>query len=382
MKRSSPLQKSANSKASPKTSTPTELPYLKIDKSQHGKARVFVRRAGRTIRLYEAPGTAAFAKEYYAALEQLATGLAKRKADEAKRKTLDNLKPRTFGWVASRYFASGEFRNLDPKSQQTRRAVIESCLRETHHGAPMRDCPVSQITPAKIKALRDAKADQRGAANNRRKYLSAMFGWAVEDGCMTTNPARDVRKLRYATDGFHTWTIEEVDQFERRYPIGTKARLALALLMYLGVRRDDVVRIGPEMVRDGLISFVPRKTRHKRAALSHKPVLPDLARIIAASEIGPETFLVTEYGKPFSAAGFGGWFRDRCDDAGLPRCTAHGLRKAGASIAAERGATTHQLMAIFDWTTPGQAEVYTRAANRKRLAGDAMGLLSREQGEN
>jgi integrase len=374
-------RQSRRTKSASKTPTPTDLPYLKRDR-QFGVDRVFVRRNGRTIRLRETPGTAAFAKEYTEAMAQLVADIARRKEADAKRKTLDQVKLRTFGWVAARYFTSGEFRNLDPKSQQTRRSVIEECLRETCNGALMRDCPVPQITSAKIKALRDAKASQRGAANNRRKYLSAMFGWAVEDGCMPSNPARDVRKLRYPSDGFHSWTVEEVAQFERRHPVGTKARLALGLLMFLGVRRDDVVRLGPDMVRDGVISFVPRKTRYKRTALSHKPILADLAQIIAASHTGQTTFLITAYGKPFSTAGFGNWFRARCNEAGLTHCSAHGLRKAGATLAANRGATVHQLMAIFDWTTPGQAEVYTRTADRKSLAGRAMGLLSREQGEN
>jgi integrase len=198
-----------------------------------------------------------------------------------------------------------------------------------------------------------------------------MFGWAVENGLMRVNPAREVRKVRYATDGFHTWTAEEVRQFEAQHPIGTKARLALALLLFLGVRRGDVVTLGRQHVRDGWLRMVPRKMRHKRRAISEKPILPVLAEIIAQSPTGDLTFLVTDFGKPFTAAGFGGWFRGRCDEAGLPHCTAHGLRKAGATIAAENGATDRQLMALYDRTTAAQANVYTAAADRKRLANEA-----------
>jgi integrase len=111
---------------------------------------------------------------------------------------------------------------------------------------------------------------------------------------------------------------------------------------------------------------------------SEKPWLPEIDQIVKASPCGDLTFLVTEYGKPFTAAGFGGWFRDRCDEAGLPQCSAHGLRKMGATRAAENGATEHQLMAIFDWKTPGQARVYTEKARRKKLAGGAMSLLRNE----
>jgi len=94
---------------------------------------------------------------------------------------------------------------------------------------------------------------------------------------------------------------------------------------------------------------------------------------MAASPSDHLTFPVTEYGRPFTANGFGNWFRERCDEAGLRHCSAHGLRKAGAA-AADNGATTHQLMAIFGWETVKQ-ENYTKKANRRRLAGDAMHLL-------
>jgi len=110
--------------------------------------------------------------------------------------------------------------------------------------------------------------------------------------------------------------------------------------------------------------------------VSQKPILPALAEIITKTPlVGRQTFLVTQYGKPFTAAGFGGWFRDRCDEAGLPQCTAHGLRKAGATVAAENGASDRQLMALFDWTSAGQANTYTGAADRKRMASEAARLM-------
>src|SRR5262249_44415223 len=112
------------------------------------------------------------------------------------------------------------------------------------------------------------------------------------------------------------------------------------------------------------------------------PILPALQSIIDASPTGDMTFLVTEFGKPFSAKGFGAKFRTWCDEAGLRHCTAHGLRKAGAVLAALNGATPHQLMAIFGWRTLKEAERYTRAADQKRLAAGAMPLLLRGQSGN
>jgi hypothetical protein len=105
--------------------------------------------------------------------------------------------------------------------------------------------------------------------------------------------------------------------------------------------------------------------------------LPALQAEIDTAPTGELTFLVTEYGLPFSMKGFGAKFRQWCDEAGLPRCTIHGLRKAGAVRAAENGATAHQLMSIFGWLTLAEAERYTRAVRQRVLAAEAMEMLSR-----
>jgi len=356
--------------------TRVDFPYLLSDEDRHGNKRLYVRRLGRKIRLRAKPGTQAFAEAYTEALHALS------QQHIADRPVLKGAAAGTLGWLAACYFASVEFRRLDPKSQYTRRGLIEDCLREPRKPSSrdlMRDCPVSVLSPAHVKMLRDRKAETPAAANNRRKYLSSMFGWAVEHGLLRFNPAREVR---YASAGFHTWSVDEVRRFEERHPVGTKARLALALLLYLGVRRGDVVTLGRQHVKDGWLRMVPKKTRHKRLEPSQKPIMPVLADIVAGSPTGDLTYLVTEYGKAFTPSGFGNWFRARCDEAGLPHCSAHGLRKAGATIAAENGATDRQLMALYDWTSEKQANVYTAAADRKRLAGQAAQLLARDQSAN
>ena len=94
------------------------------------------------------------------------------------------------------------------------------------------------------------------------------------------------------------------------------------------------------------------------------------------------TFLLTEWGKPFTGNGFGNWFRDQCDAAGLPQCSAHGVRKARATILAERGATDRQLMAMFGWESAREATKYTEAADKKRLAREAANLMLDDQTAN
>jgi integrase len=349
-----------------------DFPYLVRDADRHGNVRCYARRNGRKVRIRDTPGSEAFAQAYADALRALDDPAA------PERQAVKGAPVGTLGWLAACHFASAQFRHLDPVSQRRRRAIIEDCLREARKPGSedkMRDCPVNMLSAVHIKMLRDRKSTTPGAANNRRKFLSAMFGWAIEAGLMRSNPARDVRRQKYTTSGFHTWTVDEVRQFEQRHPIGTKARLALALMLYTGVRRGDLVTLGRQMVKDGWLKMIPRKTRHLRDDISEKPVLPILANVIAKSPTGDMTYLVTEFGKPFTANGFGNWFRERCNEAELPHCTAHGLRKAGATIAAENGATDRQLMALYDWTTSQLADVYTKRADKKKLAGEAARLI-------
>lgn len=246
----------------------------------------------------------------------------------------------------------------------------------------MGNCPLKYFTAQQAKYLLDAK-DSDGAATNRRKHLSALCSWGVDAGHLPSNPVRDIKAGRAVKGGgYYTWTIADVEQFIEFHKVGSKAVLALGLLLFSGARRQDMVDLGKQHTRGGWIRYVPKKTLYKRRDMSQKPLLPILEQIIAASPCGALTFLETSHGKPFTPAGFGNKFREWCDSAGLPQCTAHGLKKAGATIAAENGATTRQLMAMFDWSTISQAEVYTRAADQKRLAGEAMGLISLDRKGN
>lgn len=350
----------------------TNLPYLCAERNRHGNPRLYVRIDGKRIQIKEQLGTPAFANEYAKAVETL-------RSKRLTPKPNDGIEHNTFAWLAHRYFGSTEFLKLDAKSRRTRQSIIESCMAE-HLNSDRTDkigsVPVAHLKPMHVKFLRDKKAGLPGAANNRLKYLSSMFAWAIEENKMSqANPARDVKPFRYASDGFHTWSVDEIAQFETRWTIGTKPRLAMALMRYLGVRRGDMVKLGPANLRDGVVTYVPSKTSYLRMEAVHKPVLPPLGEVLAQVTSG-ETWLRTDNGAPFTAAGFGNWFRDQCDAAGLPQCTAHGLRKAAAKMAAEQGASERQMMAIFDWKSPSQASVYTKRAEQKKLARDSMKLIA------
>src|SRR5262249_57632 len=135
------------------------------------------------------------------------------------------------------------------------------------------------------------------------------------------------KRYRSHGDGIHTWTESEVARFEERHPIGTKSRLALALLLYTAQRPSHVVCFACQHITGDAIALRQEKTNAPLLI----PIHPELAKTLAAVPRTNITFLVTERGKPFTRAGFGNWFRDRCNEAGLPQCSAHGLRKAAAT---------------------------------------------------
>ena len=141
-----------------------------------------------------------------------------------------------------------------------------------------------------------------------------------------------------------------------------------------------MVRFGKQHAKGGKLTFTQHKGRNRKPKKLVLPILPALQSVIDASPCGDLTFLVNDLKRPFTDAGFGNKFRDWCDQAGLYHCTAHGLRKAGATIAANNGATSRQLMAMFGWDTLKEAERYTRAADQQRLAEAAMHMLEEQKG--
>ena len=189
--------------------------------------------------------------------------------------------------------------------------------------------------------------------------------FAVAEGFFVDHPTAGLKLPKVKSDGVHTWMEDEIEQFERHYPTGTKEHLALALLLCTAQRVGDVVRMGRQHVRDGAIAVRQEKTR---AQLSI-PIVESLRRELG---FGNLTFLVTEGGKPFTPGGFGDWFKRRCREAGLPHCSAHGLRKAACRRLAEAGCTAHEIAALSGHASLKEVERYTRAADQGWLARRAM----------
>lgn len=154
--------------------------------------------------------------------------------------------------------------------------------------------------------------------------------------------------------------------------------MALAIMMYGGcARRSDVVLLGRQhLTKDGRLRYTQFKNRYIKPIEVDIPLIPEFQNILDASPLGDMTFLVTEFNRPFSANGFGNRMRKWCDDAGLPQCSAHGVRKPAAARLAELGCTDHEIMAIGGWKTLKQVQLYTKGARRRVMADHGMDKLT------
>jgi integrase len=349
-----------------------DLPYLMQDVDRHGNVRLYVRRKNvGKVRLKLQPGSSKFMDEYKAALDRLS---------EPKKSPDKTQHVGTLGWLSEQYYKSPQFAVIDKRQQRVRQLVMRALLDEpTKEGSKYRfyDCPIPEFTSDHIRLLRNRRKDAPSVANRRVGELRKMFAWGVEE-CSTwvkRNVATDVAALQYEKEGFRAWTSEDVAQFEAYWLVGSAPRLAVTLMLYTGVRRSDAVLLGPPMVKNGSITFMPQKTRHQKKVLT-LPILSVLQDVIDKTPtVGMKTFLVTLQGNPFTAAGFGNWFREKCDMARLKQCAAHGVRKIAAQTAAENGATEKQMMDIFGWTKSDLAAYYARKANQKKIASGAMHTL-------
>ena len=149
-----------------------------------------------------------------------------------------------------------------------------------------------------------------------------MIGHAIDIGLLTHDPSLGINRPK--TQEIRAWTETEIAAFEQHWPVGTKQRLAFALMLYTGQRRSDVHRMTWADVSEGTIRVVQQKTGRKLAIHLHR----DLVAVLTTAERDHVTIINTEYGKPFTVDGFSQWMRDAITAAGLPLdCQPHGCAR-------------------------------------------------------
>ena len=334
-----------------------KFPYVDEFRDRHGRVRRYFRRAGhRRVPLPGLPGSTEFMEAYQAALDD---------APDAKVEAgASRTKPGTINAAIVAFYQSYTFMKNKPITRSTDRNILEAF--RIKHG----DKHAATIERKHVEAIIAEKAGTPAAQRNLLRVLRVLLAFAVDQGLRKDNPALGIKLKALDTSGFHSWTEEEVRLFEERHPIGTKARLALALLLYTAQRRQDVVNLGPANLQGGTrLHF----TQSKTGTEMNIPIAEPLAEIIAATPmVGVKSYLVTDHGKPFTAAGFGNWFRARCNEAGLSQCSAHGLRKAFLRRMAEAGCSEDFIASISGHKDMREIRTYVQEANRACMATEGM----------
>ena len=332
---------------------------------RHGKRRYRFRRKGFRQYLFKAkPGTPEFIAEYRACLDGIAAEIVMPGADRHRQGSFDDL--------ISRYYRSPDFADPGERTRTVYRGVIERWRNlKGRDGRRYGEAMVRDLRASHVELMMTAMLPHRTAANMLRKRLSALMRFAVRIDLARENPVAATRPYKVAGDGFHPWTEDEIAKYEATHAIGTMARLAFDLMLWTGQRGGDARLIGPQHVRDNRL-FV---TQEKTGVSVSLPMLAPLRLSIASAASGEMVFVIGNHGKPFTRKGFGNKMRQWCDEAGLPHCASHGLRKAAARRFAEAGCSNQQIKSWTGHTTDSEVSRYTASADQRLLSDQASKLL-------
>ncbi|NDV88001.1 tyrosine-type recombinase/integrase [Aurantimonas aggregata] len=336
-------------------------PYLLRETTRHGTVVWYVRKGnGPRIRIKGEYGSSDFTAAYTAAVN-----------DELQPKSA-TVSAASLEWLIARYRETGGWLTLSAATRRQRENIFKGVI------ANVGKQPYQAMTKAVIVAGREKRAATPAQARNFLDAMRGLFRWSLEAGHVAVDPTAGVKNpARPKTDGFPVWTEDDVDRYEARWPIGTRQRVWLDVLLYTGLRRGDAVRSGRQHVSDGVITLKTEKSRYTVEVTI--PILPVLAVTLAAGPCGDLAYICGERGQPLTKETFGNDFREACRSAKVQK-SAHGVRKIGATRAANAGATVAELEAIFGWQGGAMASLYTRAADRRRLAKGAISKLDRNAG--
>jgi integrase len=331
-------------------------PHLQRRITRHGKVTWYVRVArGPLIRIKAAWGTPEFDAAYRAALVGERPEAARGPAKD------------TLAWLVNLHRQSRSWLDLSSATRRQRENIMSHILKTAANE------PISAIDKQAIIEGRDRRAATPYQARHFVDSMRAMFIWAVEANLVPSDPTAGIKVKKPKTKGFPVWTDDDISQFEARWPRGTRERVMFDVFLYTGLRRGDAARLGRQHVREGVIEIDTEKTGMRVTI----PMLAPLKATLDAGPTGDLAFIATRSGNPLVKESLGNYFADACRAAGIKK-SAHGLRKAAATHAADQGATVSELEAIFGWAGGQMAALYTRSANRKALAKGAMSKLDRE----
>jgi integrase len=307
-----------------------------------------------------APGTKEFKDEYAIAL-----------GGTTEKISLKENKSGTIAKLIELYYKSPEYVGLRDTTKPNYRSILEQLRAE--YG----DKRVTHLKKQHLKEIVSEMGDRKNVANNMIKRLAVVFDIAVDLEWIAVNPVRNFKKFKIKSKGHYSWKEEDIEVFQNAYASGTRERLALTLMLYTLCRISDVVKMGRQHIKKGRIQFNPQKSDDADQIIDI-PVHTELQKEIDLIQHSQLTLLLTEKGTPYNARTVGNWFSKKCTEAGLPQCTAHGLRKAGSRRMAQNKRSPHEIQAVTGHKTLSDVTRYTEDANRADLADGAVKVLDKK----
>lgn len=329
-------------------------PFVTCFNDRHGKRRWRFRRKGYDTHYFRSPfGTKEFEREYAACLdaEPMTIGAGR-------------IKSGSVSDVIARYYADNSFLDLRPATQVVYRGVLER-FRSTFG-----DDSIRRFDAERIARLMTSMRHKPHAAARLRKLLAQLFIIARRAKLVpfSFDPVKDTKAPKAESEGYHRWTEDELAQFEAKHALGTKQRLAFALLLYGAQRSGDVRFMTRESISGGRI----RLSQSKTSSAVDVPIVEPLQEALAAGPLGKVLLLETKDGEAFTPKGFYGLLKKACVKAGLSHCSPHGLRKSAARRCREAGCTDEEGMAITGHKTVKEYRRYAGEDSRGDRADTAM----------
>jgi integrase len=334
--------------------TRVKLRFIHEYCDRHGKVRRYVRRPGcRAVPLPGLPGSPEFMAAYQAAVSG--------KTPPAR----STLRPGSLAALVADFYRSPVFANLKASSQATYRFVLNKIVdKDGHRGAA--DLPDEKAR----KIIEEIGAKRPGMANLTRAVLRQVFAYGVKTKWRKDNPFAGIES--YKLGSHHTWIEDELAAYEKRWPMGTRERLAFDLLLYTGQRIGDVVRMRRQDIKNGAITLVQEKTDVGLTI----PIHPVLARSLKAYPARGMYLIGRIDGRPIGDENLSKIIMKAAAKASLPkRCVPHGLRKALMRRLADLGAGSKEIAAVSGHKTLKEIERYTEGADQAHLARAAIARL-------
>jgi integrase len=339
--------------------TKIKMDYVNEYTDRHGRPRRYFRKDGKNVGPLPlgSPLAPEFTAAYQAYLAHQPVAIVRQQADGS------------FAKLITAFKASPLFLNLKPSSRKAYCAALDPLAREHGHRA------AALLTPDAVdRIIARIGRDKPAMANLTKKALHRALKFAVKAKLISANPVTDIEPFKIGEH--HSWTEAELRQYEHKWRLGTRERLAYALLLYTAQRVGDCARMHRSDVSGDMIHVIQEKT----GAELWIPIHPELDKAMRAYPAKGLTLIGDAAGRPIQGRSLGKLMARAIDEAGLPpRCVAHGLRKAALRRLAEADATAKQIAAISGHEGLSEVQRYTKAADQKKLARAAMDKLRGEK---